>query len=244
MRTKISCVRRSIRVGEIVGLTQAILNKVTLLDDAASAHLQGLLNRIEAKNSALTVVIKEERIKSQALGDFVNLKNTYQQFYSLIKSYTFVASTKTAASQILMLLDKYDSSIVHATKIMVRSSFVKSLIIELEQAENFAFLASLMYAEGMFNTLKAAQEAFIANYADYRDLRMQQIDQPNASALRKELVEMINTELVPYLNVMNGTDDDSYLEFSDAVRGIVSGQNTIVKRRLSKASDSSATEAV
>lgn len=234
--SKIYYVKRSIRVGEINGLAQAILKKKVLLGEATDEHLLELLTELEFRHRSLSAVINEERVLSKTEADIRSLKLAYIQLHQLVESYANIVGYehKDAAQRIWKVMLHFSDDIVKSTKMMLCSSVVKALVLELEKAEYASDLARLLLVDVQLENLKAMQNAFISNYANYRTWRTLQIDRPNASQLRMELLGFINVNLIGYLNAMAAVKRVDYSAFSDAVRGIVAGQNTIVKRRMGR----------
>lgn len=233
MTTKIACINYATSAGNIAGLTQTILTKIDALGNDASDHLIDLLARMEEMQLNLTAAIKRAPVKAQMLQGVVEMKSCFQRFHQLIDSYAAMTEMdfQPSAQELLHVLQSFYRKILFCTQQLTCSSYVAALISEFEQEDFLSKLSTLPFAEHLFEKLKSSQLSFSQCHAEYHHLRQQQIDSPNATKLRLELLHLINQELVPYLNVMAQVKSVDYSAFSRAINSIIRGHNVVMKRK-------------
>lgn len=236
MTTKVSRVFHGTQIGKMNSLAQSILQQTDLLGETTSEYLLDLLVRIENKQLILNQLIIKERVKSYSQQNVAEMKIAYQNLLRLIQSYTSITEIpiQPNAEKALAVLLTYEKKILRCTQHLTCNSYVTSLINTLETDEIKNNLITLNYAESLVGKLKAAQEDFIIGHADYHYMRKLQVNNGNASSAKIDLLRLINTELVDYLNTMLRVSSTNYNAFAQAVNSIISGHNAVVKKRQIK----------
>ncbi|MFV0553670.1 MAG: hypothetical protein ACK5LR_03090 [Mangrovibacterium sp.] len=239
MKVAVKQVTNRIQTTEINSLSLAILDKKGLLADSASEYLQLVLSEVGSTQVQLNNTIKEDIVRSAISARLADMKSAHTALYQLLLSTSLQQSSSSSSAKTLMeVIAPLNKSLRAARRQMVYHSHIKSLIAKLEESENFALLAPIMYAESALTRLKKAQEAFISGYAEYHDLRQQQVARASATQLRKQLLVQINQELVPYLNTSERMGVSSYDSFSFAVNAMIEDQNMLIKKRTTKIEES------
>lgn len=236
MSTQLKVVNAHIQVNEINSLCLAFLQKTDLLGDSASEYLQSLLHKISSTQMKMIGVIKEGIVKSETGACLEEMKSAYVAFYQLLWSNSLQkrSASRLAAEKLLGVVDPINQSLKRLGRQMVYHSHIKSLIARLEEAESQTLMAAIAYCDDAFERLKEAQSAFISSYAQYHDLRKQQIMRDNASQLKQQLLQQINHELMPYLHVAANMGIDAYDSFHFAIDAMIVNQNMLIKRRREK----------
>ncbi|MFV0553289.1 MAG: hypothetical protein ACK5LR_01165 [Mangrovibacterium sp.] len=234
MSAKTTGINCKAQIGEVNSVAQAILGEVKLLGEDASEHLLGLLARVELGQQTLNLRIKEDLVRSESRQLFRQMKQAFKDLHVFFDSCSRVKSLQGNTTPLFAVVNKYRSSIMGSTNMMLCNSDVTSLLSDLSAAEMVGWVEATMYAGTMLDALKSAQSNFLIKYMEYRNLRKAQIDRGNASKERKRLVELVNRELLLYLDAMEQVESVDYDAFTNSVRSIIASRNTIIKRRLSK----------
>ncbi|MFV0554287.1 MAG: hypothetical protein ACK5LR_06235 [Mangrovibacterium sp.] len=233
MTTKILNVNSDTQVGEMDTLALSIFGKKSLLGADASELFLAAIAKGEDKRVALNSAIMEVQVRSNSRQCLVEMKTAFSNFYSYISASAALpsGSTATVAKQLLEVMKPYEKEIRLAGRQLICSSYVGSLIADLEQPGKSVLLPVIMNVSTLFDILKTAHANFVASYADYRDFRNQQVSLANATTLKAELVQIINREIVGYLNAINYADIADYAAFGEAVGSIIRSHNVRMKIR-------------
>ncbi|MFV0555476.1 MAG: hypothetical protein ACK5LR_12365 [Mangrovibacterium sp.] len=232
MTTKVLNVSARTPNDDANSLGQAIVSKKGLLGEGASAYALALMSRVEKQVFDLNQVIMEERVKSDSRQYVVEMKSVSRNFYRMIVSFASMksASVQLAAQNVLAVITPYQKKLASSTRQLTVNSYITSMLADLDEMD----LSSILYANTTVGELKKAQANFIASYADYRDLRNQQVAKANATQLKNELIVLLNTELASYLNAMVYEDASTYGAFADAVASIVRSHRVALKTRATR----------
>lgn len=219
--------------GKTDGLTQSILQQTALLGDNVSDYIVDLMGRIERKQAALTGEMMRIREKSCSTQNMANMKRRFHNLLQFAKSVASLdgASVQSDVESLLAVMLPYEKEITNCRQHLTCESLVSSLIADLECDEMQQVLASISYGSMLFDNLKAAQEKFITAHASFHYLRHLQVEKGCATKMRKELIRLINTELVDYLNTMLRVESTEYLSYATAVQSLISAHNTVMRRR-------------
>ncbi|MFV0291404.1 MAG: hypothetical protein ACK5IJ_11000, partial [Mangrovibacterium sp.] len=232
--TKIVNVNANMQVGRTNGLAQSIIEKKSQLGDIADTHLESVFERLTAKQAEINVAIMRNRVKSDLQAQMKALKTRFVDFQLLVKAYTVGESIfLDKAKMVYSLVQPYYSKIMNSLQYLTCASYVSSLISDLDNAEMQAAINSMSYVSSRLTALRAAQVELIASHANFYDLRTQQVAASNASKLRAELIQLINEDLVDYLNAMRKVQTVDYSLFSNTLNGIIKSHNSILKRAKS-----------
>ncbi|MFV0553886.1 MAG: DUF6261 family protein [Mangrovibacterium sp.] len=236
MTTKINYVNSQIRIGEMGSLAEGVKSKKALLNESTDTHLLGVIGRLETTFGALSFAVNEMQVRSKRADFLKEEVLAFRSLHQLVKGYAGLqnASVSTAANAMLEVLNHYYSKITQQRGQKEIHTQVTSLLGDLDNASMQAIIPSMMYCEGAVAKLKEAQAAYLEQYIDYRTARDKQVAQQNASVLTKELVQLINHDLVDYLNAMSKVETVDYSDFSAAVAALINEHNIICKTRKTR----------
>ena len=91
--------------------------------------------------------------------------------------------------------------------------------------------------QGIAN-LTQSQDTFTKAYVSFESDKAHQDNYDSATELKTDLLDVINRQLSPYLQVMNTMQPDVYAVYTAQVSQMVNDTNTIVKKRNNKGKDS------
>ena len=220
---------------EVDGTTTQIIKayKATTLN--SDANLEQIFGPLETKSTLLSGAIARLTEKStQKTNDEKRDERVDGLYYLLLSS---VHSPKTkireAALMLLEIFEQYGLKVKDESYTR-ESSLVNSLLNDYKQADALAAIADVPQCADYVAVLQTAQENFETMRLSFEAAQAQAGTQENASAIKKEVVEIINDQLVPYLNVMEQLNPDTYGEFAALVAELIATNNEVVKKRRAK----------
>ncbi|MFV0553475.1 MAG: DUF6261 family protein [Mangrovibacterium sp.] len=237
MTTRIKYTDRHIRNGEMLSLAEAIHSQKTLLKESTDEHLMELMDSIGDKCEAQKSALNKLRVKSNRLALRSEEISAFQNLYHLVKGFSGLKKTAVSkpAKELLKLLNHYYKSIVSGLGQKEIHSHVTSLLDDLESEPMQAAISALIYCDEAIAELQSVQASCLAEYTDYRIAREKQIAEESATELTQELLELINHDLVDYLNAMRKVKTVDYTEFSLAVASLIREHNIISRTRKTRA---------
>ncbi len=114
------------------------------------------------------------------------------------------------------------------------TSLLNSLLNELTTAEAQVDVALISGANESITALQNAQKAFESSHLSYEQNKANEGTFNNASALKKEVLNLVNSKLVVYLRAMYTVDPETYGPFTRTVGQIIADNNEVVKKRAKK----------
>ena len=143
------------------------------------------------------------------------------------------AEIKAAAEKINKVLDHYGMSVL-TESYATESSLISSLLGDLGKQPMQAAMETLSGMTELVSALQMAQIDFEAARIAYEEEKGQESTQINATALKREVVDTINNQLVVYLRAMAQVNDAVYGPFARTVAETIAENNETVKRRANK----------
>lgn len=122
------------------------------------------------------------------------------------------------------------------------STLISSLLHDFGKEEYAAPIAALSGCGDLLEALAIAQEDFEVTRVTWEREKAKEGVIENASELKKEVVAVINENLVVYLNALQQVNPKMYAEFANTISVIIAENNETVKRRAKKPEPATATE--
>jgi len=226
------------RVTEVSATTTRLVGayKNTSLD--SDVHLTSIMTPIEALLNRMNVSIN--RTKTQSILDDKDgvRDDKVRALGYLVTGYTYHpnAQIKSAALQIENIFNKYGLAIV-GDSYATESALIVSLLGDLADPDLQEAIARLSGLDTVIAELQTAQTEFETARIAYEEERAQEGGQENASDLKDEILELINKQLVVYLNAMQQLAPETYDAFARTVATIIDDNNEAVKRRNQKTTE-------
>ena len=114
------------------------------------------------------------------------------------------------------------------------SSLINSLLGDYTKPKALAAIALVPQCTEYIAALQAAQSDFESTRLSFEEARGEEGTLENATALKKEVLAIINDKLVPYLNVMEQLDDATYGAYARTLAEIIAANNEVLKKRRKK----------
>uniref|UniRef100_UPI0032178C4C DUF6261 family protein n=1 Tax=uncultured Draconibacterium sp. TaxID=1573823 RepID=UPI0032178C4C len=147
------------------------------------------------------------------------------------------AQIRDAALSLLEIFENYGQEIKEES-FTRESSLVNSMLADYAKPKALANIALVPQCTEYIAALQQAQDNFEDNRLDFETAQAEEGTLENATAMKKEVVEMVNNQLVPYLNVMAQLDEPTFGEYARVVAEIIAANNEVVKKRRKKDNES------
>ena len=142
-------------------------------------------------------------------------------------------AVKAAALKVEKVLDQYGLSIT-GESYAVESSLVNSLLVDLAKQKLQDAIGALSGLAEIIAELQAAQDNFEQTRIAYEEEKAKEGTLENVTAIKKEVLVIINDKLVVYLRAMIQVDEATYGNFTRTVAEIIDDNNEVVKKRRKK----------
>lgn len=219
-------------VGQSIGLlplSETLQNDPTLMLS---------ITNVNTTTEEMTEAINRRKTKSPLEDADARRDDDYRSLYYSVKGYTYNSDTAVRSAAEL-INDIYDQYGLNVTKegYSQETAHIEALLMHLRTTEALAAIALLPgVTQGVAN-LTQSQAAFTTTYVSYESDKAEQDNYDSASVLKKELLDVINRQLIPYLQVMNTMNPDVYGEYTAQVAQIINDTNMIVRKRNNKSND-------
>lgn len=224
-------VLKSIRVSDAVHLGNVILNELekNTIDDVYLTAIKSELNTICI---GLTGTVNQTKVLSMLEKQDAQRDNTYRSLLYLNKGFLLHpdAKIKSAAAEVQQVLDKYGFSLVdqnYASESTLIDAFIRDMKMPLI-APNVEVLPGL---PAILSQLQADQDLFKSAERSWHEARAEDGKTLNATALKHELMKVMNDKLVLYLRAMVQLNPANYEVLSNNITMHISRANELVKRR-------------
>ena len=202
---------------------------------ASDAFLKTIFDDIRSLSDQITDAIKRDFVFSEMEDADENVAIALRSVFTVLKGYEAMplVQLSTAAKVLTPVADKYTLSILRLNY-AAQSSNVEALLMDLSAPALKASIDVLPGVAEAIANLRAAQTAFIDKRVDYEKAMALKTAGTPASELKKPLLDLINSRLIPYLDVNKMVDSATYGHLTDLVEQIVNDTNTGISRRSKK----------
>ncbi len=223
---------RVTEVDAVLLRTTGAYKRTTLSSDA---HLEKIFSALEPESVLLTNAIR--RLKKDSVleeKDEVRDDGARAVYYlTLGLMHHPDPAIKAAAEKVEKVLDNYGLAIT-GESYAVESSLINSLLADLAKPKLQDAIAALSGLAEIIATLQAAETDFEQTRIAYEEDKAKEGTLENATAIKKEVVSIINDKLVVYLRAMIMVDEPVYGDFARTVAEIIADNNEVVKKRRKK----------
>ncbi len=232
MLEKLMITSRTTEVDSVASRTISSYQGSTLNTDP---NMVKIFSPLQEKSTLLSAAINRLKGKSEqkANDDIRDEKIDGLNFLLLSFSHHPDAAIKNAAINLLELFENYGLKMKEAGY-STESSLVNSLLGDYAQPEAVADIALVPQCAEYIAALQTAQTNFENTRLGFEEARATEGTFENASDLKKEVLDIVNKKLVPYLNVMEQLDEPTYGAFSRTIATIIADNNEVVKKRRKK----------
>lgn len=199
--------KTSLRVAELDTLSDVL---VRLYKDYSSdangtmaedANLKAVMTDVESLSAALTTAIKSDKVTSTLDEADIARDEAVRSLSDALNGYAAlpIPAKKAAAQSLLAIFQKYGKSIT-TKNYAEESSLIESLLEDFSAEEAKANIETLEGVGEIIKSLRSAQDSF--NKANDEFTHASVTKGQSASSVKKPLLEVLNTRLVPYLSAV------------------------------------------
>lgn len=227
---KLFTTSKTTEIGDVSERLVVLFKKETSFAD--DTFLVSLFEEIETLSEQIIEAIKRDVIVSKleevdnARGKMIRSLNNILKGYQSMP----IPKLKEAGEKLYKVFSKYGVSITRESYAN-QSSLTESLLQDFSATELESDILTLVGVSECISELRNAQKNFNEMRLEYEKTLVAQSQKPTASELKKVLITVINTKLVPYLIAVQLVNADKYGSFSATVAQIIEDNNAAVKRR-------------
>lgn len=225
----------SVRVDEASDFVLQVDNYVANKDLSEYPDYKLIVDKLLAKGKQLTTAINRELIRSQMkAADEVRMLSM-KKIDALLTSTALQANSSSAAAvKLKSVFDRYYSHLLSASYAK-KNSQIASLIEDFETDEMQELLRSVLFLGTVFDELKVGQADCMEKRSDYTVAIGERKTMDNASTVKRQVLQIINNELLPYQQSMQEHKSGEFEVISRTVQSIVDHANQTVSIRQNRA---------
>lgn len=236
--TKTERVLNNTRVSEVNWVTQQIVDEYQKGDYSSDAYLSPAMEKVIGQNGRLRVAIMRDALESELaeLDDVAD--NEVTLLHGLTKGYTCHPDENKAraAYQLFKMVDKYGLE-VKEKGYNEEYPLLRSMIAESKTDVYKACFEALPACQERFNLLEAAVNNFSSKQNAFNLEKDERKEKESASVIKKQLLDLLNNEVMPYLDVMQKVKTDLYGGLTQFAANRISESNAAVRNRGNKSGD-------
>jgi len=223
------------RVTEIDAVSMRMIGAYKTTTLSTDSHLGSLFASLETSSGSLTSAINRSKAESNLEAKDEVRDTQVRAFFYLIQGFLHHPDTtiSTAAQTVDKVFQKYGVSVT-GENYATESSLLASLLEDLSKPKLQNAIALLSGCTEVLAALETAQNEFEAARVAYEQEKAEEGNQLNASAIKREVLGIINDKIVVYLRAMETVDAETYGAFARTIAIIISENNEVVKKRRKK----------
>ncbi len=204
-------------------------------DFETDTHLTGIFNNLSPLTERLTAAIRRAKAESELEEKDEVRDNSLRGLHYLLTGFMHHPNPEIKAAAVTLenVFDNYGLKIT-GESYASESALISSLLMDLGKEEYAAPIAALSGCADLLETLAISQQDFEETRVTWEREKAKEGIIENATELKKEVVAIINENLVVYLNAMQQVNPEMYAEFANTISVIIAENNETVKRRAKK----------
>ncbi len=199
------------------------------------AFLAEVMLSVEEKSKLLTLAVNRMKAESD-LEEKDEVRDTiFRSLYYLVQGFVHHPdkTISSEATKVMAVLDRPGLSITNESY-ATESSLLSSLLNDLANAELQEAIKALSGCANLISALQTAADDFEATRIQYDEAKAGEGTLANATAIKKEVVKLVNDKLVVYLRAMIQVNETVYGAFARTVAEMIDSSNLVVKKRAKK----------
>lgn len=223
------------RTTEVDAVSDQMIGAYQQSDLGRDAHLAEMFTALGDSSARLTAAVNRTKAESELEQKDEVRDNKLRAFYYLTNGYLYHPdpAVQNAAGEVMKITDKYGLAVT-AENYSAESSLITSLLGDVADPSLQPSVSALSGCAELIAALQAAQTDFEQTRLAWEAEKASESTQENATAVKNEVVELINEKLVVYLSAMELVDGASYGNLARTVAQIISDNNEVVKKRRKK----------
>lgn len=220
------------RTTEVDAVSVSVIAEYDKSDWSSDAHMTGIFDLLKPASEKLTSAINRIKAESDLEEKDEQRDKKVRAIYYLLMGFMHHPDTaiSSAALQVDAVFEHYGVNIVNDSY-ATESSLIESLLLEFSKTDLQTAIAALPGLSDLITELRNAQTAFGEAQVLFEEEKAKEGTEENASKIKKEVLSIMNDNLVVYLRAMIQVDQTKYEVFTTTVAQIIDDMNVIVKKR-------------
>ncbi|MBI9073363.1 MAG: hypothetical protein JEY94_17305 [Melioribacteraceae bacterium] len=227
------------RTGEISAVAITVINEYEKKDWSADTHLTGIFDALKPASENLTDAIDRNKAISNLDEKDALRDDKLRGIYYLLQGYLRYPDTtiKEAAVNVDDVFESCGLEVTNESYAM-ETAKIRSLLADFDVADVKTEIAKLPGLAALITELTDAEKAFEDAKTDFDNAVAKEGTENNASVIKKEVVKIINEQLVVYLRAMVQVNPATYNELALTIARTIDANNEVVKKRRKSNVDS------
>ncbi len=224
---------KTVRVAELNGTLNNILQAHADTGIEGDAALQSIIDELLAQNQELTTALEQNRQLSEMEKYDETRDQAYRSVYYFLHGHTFVPEGTlpyVPAKTLFSVVEKYGLGI-NSLSYDEQTGQLNSLLEELSSESNQQHMNTIPFVGGMVDTLKQAQADFIGAYSNYATKLSEMKGSKSATELKHEILKTLNDKLVMYMRAMSQIMGNKHQSFASELSMFINKTNQNINER-------------
>ncbi len=220
------------RTTEINATTARIISAYQQANLSEDAYLSGVFTALEQQNTQLSDAINRSNYES-VLAEKDDVRDKLVKgIHYLLMGFVLHPDTviQEAAMKVKAVFDRYGVGIASETYAS-ESSLINALLRDFQEGSIQTALTQIPGCVAMCESLQTAQTDFEQTRLEYEKQSSIEAQLKSASDIKKEVVKIINDQLLVYLTAMNQVQPQVYGDIYLTIDKIIETNNNTVKNR-------------
>ncbi len=228
----------SSRTTEVDASSIRIIGAYNAQKISEDAHLDNMFANLKTQSDRLTSAIKSSMVQSELDEKDEERDTQIRAIYYIILGALHHPdpAIQQAAGAVNKAFEKYGLSII-SKSYDSQTSLIKSMLEDFAAPELKPSIDALSGLQQVITALHTAQNAFEQTRTKYDEERAEQGNKDNATTIKKEVVKIINDQLVIYLRAMVMVNEAQYGNLTRTIATIINDNNEVVRKRRKQESN-------
>lgn len=224
--------RTSARTTETDAVSRRIIVEYDKSDWSFDTHLTGIFNVYRPASQKLSAAINRTRTESmmEEKDEIRDAKIRAIHFFILGFMQHPDETIKGAAEEVDLVFEKYGVDVARESY-SNESSLIESLLGDFADLDLQSSIAALPGLSELIDQLRAAQTDFEDTKILYEEEQAILGNEANATEIKKEVLDILNNQLVTYLRAMIQVDEAKYGLFTRTISEFIDDMNEQIKAR-------------
>lgn len=206
-------------------------NRGVKTDSYLSVHM----GKADELTSMLVVKLNEVKGDTAANEDDLMRDMDNRALFYCIKAKTYVRSEDIRDSAIVLkdILDRYGLDIVHRS-LNDQTTLTRAMISDFRSDEIKGHVDNIPEVSALVDNLEETNNMVSSRMLEVIDIKEANVNEKPASVLSKELKDIINKVIMPYLSAMAGANPELYESFNNDITAVIKDMNNKVRDRFNR----------
>ena len=223
------------RVMEVDATSMRLIGAYKNTTLRTDVHLAAMFTALEPLSVNLSASINRLKAESNLEKKDEEREEPLRSLFYLIAGFLHHpdVAIRAAAEKVNAVINRYGLGIMKESY-AVESSLITSMLTDLADREMQEAIALLSGCAEIIAALQSAQTAFETARIAYEEEKAQESTEQTASEIKVEVLKLVNEKIVIYLRAMEVVDVETFGAFARTVAEIITDNNEVVRKRLSK----------